>query len=69
MLAGRTAGADEVRIVDGSLEERRFVALYRRGDQVGAVLGMNRPAPLARWRGRLAEGVRWDDALAELSAG
>jgi NADPH-dependent 2,4-dienoyl-CoA reductase/sulfur reductase-like enzyme len=69
MLAGRTAGADEVRIVDGSLEGRRFVALYRKGDRVVAALGMNRPAPLARWRLRLADGVAWDDAVAELDAG
>lgn len=64
MLAGRTAGAEEVRIVDGSLDERRFVALYRRGDRVVAALGMNRPAPLARWRMRLAEPVDWAEATA-----
>ncbi len=55
MLAGRTAGADEVRIVDGSLEERRFVALYRKGDRVAAALG-HEPAraagPLAAAAGR-----------------
>lgn len=64
MLAGRPAAAEEVRIVDGSLDERRFVALYRRGDQVVAALGMNRPAPLARWRLRLAGGVSWAEATA-----
>lgn len=64
MLAGRPAGAEEVRVVDGSLAERRFVALYRRGDQVVAALGMNRPAPLARWRMRLADGVSWAEATA-----
>lgn len=64
MLAGRPAGADEVRIVEGSLDDRRFVALYRRGDRVAAVLGMNRPAPLARWRLRLADGAGWDEAVA-----
>jgi 3-phenylpropionate/trans-cinnamate dioxygenase ferredoxin reductase subunit len=64
MLAGRPADAEEVQVVEGSLDERRFVALYRRGDQVVAALGMNRPAPLARWRMRLAEGVSWADATA-----
>ncbi|HEU5149809.1 MAG TPA: FAD-dependent oxidoreductase [Iamia sp.] len=64
MLAGRPAAAEEVRVVDGSLAERRFVALYRRGDQVVAALGMNRPAPLARWRMRLADGVSWAEATA-----
>ena len=64
MLAGRPAAAEEVRVVDGSLDERRFVALYRRGDRVVAALGMNRPAPLARWRMRLADGVSWAEATA-----
>lgn len=67
-LAGRTDGFTEVRVVEGSFEERRFVALYRRGDRVAAVLGMNRPAPLARWRGRLAGGVAWDSAMADAAA-
>ncbi len=65
MLAGRPAGADEVRVVEGSLDEHRFVALYRKGGQVIAALGMNRPAPLARWRLRLADGVSWDEATAD----
>jgi 3-phenylpropionate/trans-cinnamate dioxygenase ferredoxin reductase subunit len=64
MLAGRPAGAEEVRVVDGSLDERRFVALYRKGDRVVAALGMNRPAPLARWRMRLADGVSWAEGTA-----
>ncbi len=64
MLAGRPGGAEEVQVVDGSLAERRFVALYRRGDRVVAALGMNRPAPLARWRMRLADGVSWAEATA-----
>lgn len=63
MMAGRPQGADEVRVVDGSLAERRFVALYRRRDRAVAALGMNRPAPMARWRTRLAEGVTWAAAL------
>jgi len=62
-LTGRTEGAEEVRVVEGSLADRRFVALYRRGQEVVAALGMNRPAPLARWRTRLAEGVAWDEGI------
>jgi NADPH-dependent 2,4-dienoyl-CoA reductase/sulfur reductase-like enzyme len=68
MVAGRMSGADEVRIVDGSLAERRFVALFRRGEEVSAAFGMNRPALLARWRARLDGTVRWDDAMAEAGA-
>ncbi|MGI8939417.1 MAG: NAD(P)/FAD-dependent oxidoreductase [Iamia sp.] len=63
MLAGRTQGYEEVRVVDGSLAERRFVALYRRGHQVVAAVGMNRPGPLAKWRQRLDDDVAWTEAV------
>jgi 3-phenylpropionate/trans-cinnamate dioxygenase ferredoxin reductase subunit len=62
-LAGRSAGADEVRVVDGSTEERRFVALYRRGDALAAVLAMNRPRPVVTFRGLIERGATWDEAL------
>ncbi|HEU0170048.1 MAG TPA: FAD-dependent oxidoreductase [Acidimicrobiales bacterium] len=64
-LAGRSAGADEVRIVDGSIDERRFVALYRRGDRLVGVLAMNRPRPVVTYRGLVERGAAWDEALAE----
>jgi NADPH-dependent 2,4-dienoyl-CoA reductase/sulfur reductase-like enzyme len=63
-LAGRSVGADEVRVVDGSTDERRFVALYRRGDRVVGVLAMNRPRPLVTYRALVERGATWDDALA-----
>jgi 3-phenylpropionate/trans-cinnamate dioxygenase ferredoxin reductase component len=66
-LAGRSSGADEVRVVDGSTEERRFVALYRRGDRITGVLGMNRPRPLMTYRKLIERGATWDEALAESS--
>ena len=64
-LAGRSADADEVRIVDGSTDERRFVALYRRGDRLTGVLAMNRPRPLLAYRKLIERGATWDEALAE----
>jgi NADPH-dependent 2,4-dienoyl-CoA reductase/sulfur reductase-like enzyme len=64
-LAGRSAGADEVRIVDGAIEERRFVALYRRGDRLVGVLAMNRPRLLVTYRGLVERGAAWDEALAQ----
>jgi NADPH-dependent 2,4-dienoyl-CoA reductase/sulfur reductase-like enzyme len=64
-LAGRSGGADEVRIVDGSTDERRFVALYRRGDRITGVLAMNRPRPLLTYRRLIERGASWDEALAE----
>jgi 3-phenylpropionate/trans-cinnamate dioxygenase ferredoxin reductase component len=64
-LAGRSAGADEVRIVDGAIEERRFVAVYRRGDRLVGVLAMNRPRLLVTYRGLVERGATWDEALAQ----
>jgi 3-phenylpropionate/trans-cinnamate dioxygenase ferredoxin reductase component len=63
-LAGRSSGAEEVRVVDGSTDERRFVALYRRGDRLVGVLAMNRPRPLVTFRGLVERGAAWDEALA-----
>jgi 3-phenylpropionate/trans-cinnamate dioxygenase ferredoxin reductase subunit len=64
-LAGRSADTDEVRIVDGSTDERRFVALYRRGDRITGVLAMNRPRPLLMYRQLIERGASWDEALAQ----
>jgi NADPH-dependent 2,4-dienoyl-CoA reductase/sulfur reductase-like enzyme len=64
-LAGRASPDDDFAVVHGSLEERRFVALYgRRGRVVGA-LGFNMAGRLARYRIAIAEGLSWDDALAD----
>ena len=62
-LAGHPVGADELRVVDGSTEERRFVALYRRGDALAAVLAMNRPRPVVTYRALLERGATWSEAL------
>ncbi len=64
-LAGRSSGADEVRVVDGSTDERRFVALYRRRDRLVGVLAMNRPRLLVTFRGLVERGASWDEALAQ----
>jgi 3-phenylpropionate/trans-cinnamate dioxygenase ferredoxin reductase subunit len=63
-LAGRSVDADEVRVVDGSTGERRFVALYRKGDRLVAVLAMNRPRPMMAYRSLIQQGASWDEALA-----
>ncbi|HEX6424200.1 MAG TPA: FAD-dependent oxidoreductase [Acidimicrobiales bacterium] len=63
-LAGRSSGADEVAVVDGSPAERRFVALYRRGDRLAGVLAMNRPRLLVTYRRLVERGASWDEALA-----
>jgi NADPH-dependent 2,4-dienoyl-CoA reductase/sulfur reductase-like enzyme len=63
-LAGRPSGADEVRVVDGSVADRQFVALYRRGDRIAAVLGMNRPRLVMQYRQLIASRASWDEATA-----
>jgi 3-phenylpropionate/trans-cinnamate dioxygenase ferredoxin reductase component len=68
-LAGRSADADEVRVVDGSVDERRFVALYRRGDRLIGALAMNRPRLLVAFRGLVERRATWAEALAEARLG
>ena len=63
-LAGRPAASDEFVLVDGTVEERRFAALFRRGDRCTAVLGVNRPRHVMQARMKLAETLAWDDVVA-----
>ena len=67
-LAGRSRADDEVRIVDGSIDERRFVAIYGRAGMLVGVLGMNRPRVVMEYRQLIAGGASWDDALSHASA-
>jgi hypothetical protein len=57
-----------VRVVDGATADRRFVALYRRGDRLAGVLAMNRPRLLVTYRGLVERGASWDEAMAQASA-
>jgi 3-phenylpropionate/trans-cinnamate dioxygenase ferredoxin reductase subunit len=60
-LAGRSSATDDLDIVIGSLEERRFVALYGRAGRVVGVLGMNRPRHVMQLRSLVEEGADWDE--------
>ena len=62
-LAGRPSATDEVRVVHGSTDEFRFVALYGREGRLVGVLGMNRPRHVIQLRGLLDEGASYDEAL------
>ncbi len=66
-LAGHASPDDEVRVVHGSVEDRRFVALYGRHGTVVGVLGMNRPRQVMQLRPLVAEGASWDEGLARAS--
>ncbi len=63
-LAGRVRGDDEVRVVTGSVEERRFAAVYGRSGRITGVLGFNRPRHVMRYRALIEQGASFDEALA-----
>jgi 3-phenylpropionate/trans-cinnamate dioxygenase ferredoxin reductase subunit len=68
-LAGLGAGADEMVVVDGSLEERRFAAIYRRGGRIAGVLAMNRPRQVVVYRALIERQAPWDEALSLARSG
>lgn len=63
-LAGRVRPTDDVEVVAGSIEDRRFCALFGRDGRVVGALTMNMPARVIRYRRQIAEGLGWSDALA-----
>ena len=67
-LAGRSGAEEELEVVIGSTDERRFVALYGRAGKVVGVLGMNRPRHVMQLRHLAVEQVAWVDGLAAAAA-
>lgn len=63
-LAGLVGPGDEARVVDGSLNERRVVVLFRRGDRCVGALGVNRARHVVQLRTKMATPLSWTDALA-----
>lgn len=63
-LAGRPRPDDEMQIVTGSIEERRFAALYGRDDKLVGVLGFNRPRHVMQYKTLIEQGASYSDALA-----
>ena len=55
--AGRPRPDDEIRIATGSVEERRFVALYGRAGRLTGVLAMNRARQMMEYRRQLRDGA------------
>jgi 3-phenylpropionate/trans-cinnamate dioxygenase ferredoxin reductase component len=58
-MAGRPVGSDRIEIVEGSIAERRFVALFRREELCTGVLGVNRPRHVMQARMKMAESLAW----------
>jgi len=63
-LAGRTRSTDEIKIVTGSIEERRFATAYGREGKLVGILGFNRPRHVMQYKQMITDGVTWEDALA-----
>ena len=63
-LAGRSSPDGKVEIVTGTLEERRFAAIYEREGKLVGVLGMNRPRHVMQYRQLIVDGASWEEALA-----
>ena len=63
-MAGRIGPDDEMRVVTGSVAERRFAAIYGRAGRLVGVLGFNRPRHVMRYRMLIESGTSFADALA-----
>jgi 3-phenylpropionate/trans-cinnamate dioxygenase ferredoxin reductase component len=67
-VLGNPGGTDDVEIVDGSLEEGKFVALFGRAGRLRAVMAIGKPRLLMGFRVLLEAGSSWDDALVHAPA-
>ncbi|HTO70569.1 MAG TPA: FAD-dependent oxidoreductase [Myxococcota bacterium] len=67
-FAGRMRAGDDVRVVAGSLAERKFTALYGRADRLTGVLAFSRPRDLARYRRLIGARESFAAAVAAASA-
>ncbi len=66
-LLGHPHPSDEVRVVQGSIDERKFVALYRRGERLTGALGLSWARMVMPFRSLLLRGASWDDAMAQVA--
>lgn len=63
-VAGHVRGDDRVEVVDGSLEERRFVAIFERGGRLTGAVAFSRPRLLMQFRRLIAARASFEEALA-----
>lgn len=65
---GYLRGHDEIAVVEGDLDERRFVAAYRTGDRLTGALAVGMPPKVIRqWRQAIAVRAAWRDAVPDRS--
>lgn len=65
-LAGSTLGYDEFMIVDGTVESRRLVGAYRRGDRLVAGVALNSAKKFLELRRVIEQGVSWNEYVSAL---
>jgi NADPH-dependent 2,4-dienoyl-CoA reductase/sulfur reductase-like enzyme len=63
-MLGHPNPGDEVVVVDGTLESRRFVALYGRAGRLTGAFAISRPRQLMAYRPLLVSGSSFEAALA-----
>ncbi len=61
---GCSSPEDDVHVAAGSVDDGKFLALYRTGDKLHGALGVNSPRWVMKMRGSLAAGASWADAIA-----
>jgi NADPH-dependent 2,4-dienoyl-CoA reductase/sulfur reductase-like enzyme len=62
-LAGRPGADDVLEIVTGSMEDKKFAAIYGNGERLTGVFGLNRPRHVMQYRRLLADAASWQEAL------
>lgn len=65
-LAGVTRDADEIIFAHGTVDEGRFVALYRRGDRLAGAFCMNRVKAMMKYRMMLEQKASWSEVMEQL---
>jgi hypothetical protein len=60
---GHFRGDDEMEVVHGSLEDRRFVAVFGRDGRLVGALGFSMPAKVMQYRKMIEERASFADAL------
>lgn len=65
-IVGEVREGDEMQIGHGKLDQDRFLALFGRDGRLVAAVGFRRPRQLNACRKKIAEGIRFDEAIAQL---
>jgi len=65
---GSFRGDDTMEVVHGTLDERRFTAVFGRDGRLVGALGFSMPAKVMQYRRMIDEGTSFADALARARA-